>query len=153
MTPRYTTPRDETPRYTTPRYEETRLQPLVTDALIEERVAALVGRACQRQLWFLFLDEDQVQLPLLVPIDDPPTQPEENIGNLVRLVEEAMEATDAHSVVVVIERYAEAVLTANDRAWAGSIHNAFDAQAIPLRGILLSHRRGVRWVAQDDYRF
>jgi hypothetical protein len=24
---------------------------------------------------------------------------------------------------------------------------------VAVRAILLSHRRGVRWVAQDDYRF
>jgi hypothetical protein len=24
---------------------------------------------------------------------------------------------------------------------------------VPVRGILVSHRKGVRWLAQDDYRF
>ena len=40
-----------------------------------------------------------------------------------------------------------------DTAWATAIHDEFDAQGVPVRGILLSHRRGIRWIAQDDYRY
>ena len=134
-------------------FEETRLQPLTTDDLIEARVADLIGRANQRQLWFLFLDEAQVQLPLMIPIDGLPSRPDGTIANLVHLVAEAMAVEDAASVIAVIERYADASLTATDREWAKSLHEAFDQQQVPLRGILLSHRRGVRWIAQDDYRF
>ena len=137
----------------TPGFEETRLQPLTTDALIEARVADLIGRANQRQLWFLFLDEAQVQLPLMIPIDGLPARPDPTIGNLVHLVAEAMAMEDARSVVAVIERYADATLTVADQEWARALHDAFAQQQVPLRGILLSHRRGVRWVAQDDYRF
>ena len=94
-----------------------------------------------------------MQLPLMIPIDGLPARPDSTIGNLVHLVAEAMAMEDADSVVAVIERYADATLTVADQEWARALHDAFGQQQVPLRGILLSHRRGVRWVAQDDYRF
>lgn len=137
----------------TPNYEETRLQPLTTDALLEARVADLIGRAIKRQLWFLFLDDGQVQLPLIIPVDDLPVLPDAHLDTIARQMSAAMDAAGARSVVIVIERYAESALTDADRAWARSLHDAFEQGRVTVRGILLSHRRGVRWVAQDDYRF
>ncbi|MEO6944598.1 MAG: hypothetical protein ABI053_07790 [Lacisediminihabitans sp.] len=59
----------------------------------------------------------------------------------------------AHSFVFVLERYADATLIPADIAWARALHNACTEAGVALRGILLSHKCGVRWVAQDDYRF
>lgn len=136
-----------------PNFEETRLQPLTTDALVQERVADLIGRAIQHQLWFLFLDDEQVQLPLIIPVGELPARPDAFLGTIAANLHEAMEAAAASAVIVVIERYADAGLTAADRAWARAVHDAFEQAGIAVRAILLSHRRGVRWVAQDDYRF
>lgn len=137
----------------TPSYQDARTQPLTTQVLIEERVRALIGRACRHQLWFLFLDDQQVQLPLMIPLDDLPSAPDDSVHDLARAMGQAMEAADATSIIVVIERYASSGLTPTDVAWAKGIHDAFDSAGIELRGVLLSHNRGVRWVAQDDYRF
>ena len=137
----------------TPSYEATTRQPLTTPVLIEERVRALIGRACRRQLWFLFLDDNLVQLPLLIPFDGLPSDPGEMVHDLVRAMGRAMDAAGASSVIVVIERYASSGLTTSDLAWARGLHEAFEADERELRGILLSHNRGVRWVAQDDYKF
>lgn len=136
-----------------PSYPDAQLQPLTSPVLIEERVRALIGRASRRQLWFLFLDEHQVQLPLLIPLDDYPSSPEDTVHHLARSMGQAMETVGADSVVVVIERYASSALAPTDAAWARSIHDAFDLEGLQLRGLLLSHNRGVRWIAQDDYRF
>lgn len=138
---------------TTPSYADTRTQPLTSQVLIEERVRALIGRACRHQLWFLFLDGNQVQLPLMIPLDDLPSAPDDTVHDLARAMGQAMEAADAESIIVVIERYASSALTPADVAWAQGIHDAFDLEKLNLRGVLLSHNRGVRWVAQDDYRF
>lgn len=137
----------------TPSYQDARAQPLVSQVLIEERVRALIGRASRRQLWFLFLDENQVQLPLLIPLDDYPSSPDASVHHLARAIGQAMETAGADSVVVVIERYAASALAPADVGWAKAIHDAFDLEGLRLRGLLLSHNRGVRWVAQDDYRF
>lgn len=137
----------------TPSYEATTRQPLTSPVLIEERVRALIGRACRRQLWFLFLDDNQVQLPLLIPFDDLPSAPGETVHDLARAMGRAMDAAGASSMIVVLERYASSALTASDLAWARALHDSFELDERELRGILLSHNRGVRWVAQDDYRF
>ena len=136
-----------------PNYEETRLQPLTTDALVQERVADLIGRAIQHQLWFLFLDDEQVQLPLIIPVGGLPTRPDAFLGTVAAQLREAMEVEAASTVIVVIERYADAALTSADREWARAIHDSFERAGVAVRAILLSHRRGVRWVAQDDYLF
>lgn len=137
----------------TPNFPDTRTQPLTSQVQIEERVRSLIGRACRRQLWFLFLDGNQVQLPLLIPLDDLPATPGDSVHDLARAMAEAMEAAGAESIIVVLERYASSALTGTDLAWARGIHDAFDLEGIDLRGVLLSHNRGVRWVAQDDYRY
>jgi hypothetical protein len=136
-----------------PRYEDAKTQPLTSQVLIEERVRALIGRACRRQLWFLFLDGDQVQLPLMIPLDDLPNSPDDTVHDLARAMGRAMDAAGAESIIIVIERYASSALTPADIAWAKGVHDAFDLEQINLRGVVLSHNRGVRWIAQDDYRF
>jgi hypothetical protein len=136
-----------------PNYEETRAEPLTTDALVEERVGQLIGRAIQHQIWFLFLDADQLQLPLVIPVGELPARPDAFIGALAERLAAVVETEAAHSVIVVIERYANPELTAADREWAKCLHDALEDHDIAVRGVLLSHRHGVRWVAQDDYRF
>lgn len=133
-------------------YDEAKLQPLTTDALIEERVGELLGRAIRRQLWLLFLDEDDVQLPLIVPLEGVPSLPPGDDA-LSSLLARFTDLAGAHSFIFVLERYADAVLSPADIAWSRALHLACAAAQVPLRGILVSHRTGVRWVAQDDYRF
>ena len=133
-------------------YSTARDHPLVTDELIEQRVSDLVGRACRRQLWLLFLDEDDVQLPILMPTDDFPVSPlPEYVRALSRGVSEIVEATDAAQVILVWERYAGAELTAVDRAWARQLHDECVDDGVRVRAQLLSHKRGVRWIAPEDY--
>jgi hypothetical protein len=135
-----------------PLYEETELQPLVTDAEIEGRVADLIGRANSRQLWLLFLDEFAVQLPLLIPIESLPTEPTaEETELIIQRVRELMGEIGATAVVTVLERYGAAALTAQDAAWARSLRAGCDEQGVILRAQLLSHRTGVRWISDDEW--
>jgi hypothetical protein len=136
-----------------PHYEDTVTQPLTSDSLIEERIAALVGRACSRQIWFLFLDGEQVQLPLIIPVSDPPVMPDPSVPQLIGNITQAGDGQDARSVIVVLERYAGPEFTVADRAWARALDAELTATGLPMRAILLSHRRGVRWFAPDDYRW
>jgi hypothetical protein len=136
---------------TRPTYGEALLQPLTTDALVQHRVSALVGRACRRQLWFLFLDEHQVQLPIIIPIGDIPLAPDVTVTQLSQLIAHTMESANASSVIVVLERYADEAVTESDRLWARAISSEFGSAGITVRCLLISHRRGVRWFAADDY--
>jgi sugar phosphate isomerase/epimerase len=133
-------------------YEETELMPLVTDAEIERRVADLIGRANSRQLWLLFLDEFAIQLPLLIPIESLPSEPNaDEADGVIQRMRELMGEIGAHAVVTVLERYGAATLTAQDAAWARALHTACDEQGVTLRAQLLSHRTGVRLVSDDEW--
>jgi hypothetical protein len=131
---------------------ETHLVPLTSDELIEQRVSDLIGRACRRQLWLLFLDDRDVQVPLLMPTDDYPARPERShVAELANGIREIMNAANASQLILVWERYAGGDLTAADRAWAQQLQNECTRIGVRVRAQLLSHKRGVRWIAPDDY--
>lgn len=127
-------------------------EPLVTDELIERRVRAIVGRACSRQVWMLFLDEDDVQVPLVLPMADYPETPGDgNAEIFAERVREIVEVAGAEQVIFVWERWAGDRLSPIDIAWARHLHEACRAEGVPVRAQLLSHQRGVRWMAPEDY--
>jgi len=128
------------------------LEPLGTDDLIEQRVAALIGRAQSRQIWLLFVDAHDVQLPLVMPISDIPVAPAAgDLAQWAEFIRAVTEAADAASVVVVIERYGSDRLTDADRAWARMTRDGCSGADVDLRAVVLSHRRGVRLLAPEDY--
>jgi hypothetical protein len=132
-------------------YEETQLMPLATDEDIERRVADLVGRANSRQLWLFFLDETDVQLPLLVPIEGLPAEPTaEQATGVVYRVRELMGEIGATSVVTVLERYGSSALTAQDAAWVRALRTTCESSGVVLRAQLLSHRTGVRLIDTEE---
>lgn len=127
-------------------------EPLVTDELIEQRVRAIVGRACRRQVWMLFLDEDDVQIPLILPMADyPPFPGEGNAAVFAARVSEIVEVAGAARVIFVWERYAGEQLTSTERAWARELQKACLSEGVQVRAQVLSHKRGVRWMAPEDY--
>lgn len=133
-------------------YSTAREHPLVTDELIEQRVADLVGRACRRQLWLLFLDEDDVQLPLVMPTDDFPNRPDPAyIAALGAAAKGVMETAGAAQLILVWERYSTSDLTPLDKAWARELGAGCSREGVVVRAQLLSYKRGVRWLAPDDY--
>jgi hypothetical protein len=132
-------------------FEAPALEPLTTDALIEQRVGDIVGRALNRQLWFMFVDDDHLQLPLVIPVDRP-AHPDDELDLLVAKLKPMTESLEAAAVIVVIERHGGDELTAGDIAWVRAIARSFELAGVTLRGIALSHRHGVRWIARDHYR-
>jgi sugar phosphate isomerase/epimerase len=124
---------------------------LTTDRDIEQRVSDLIGRAHSRQLWLLFLDEFDIQLPVLIPIEGLPLEPtHDECARVVDRVRELMGEIGATTVVTVLERYGPATLTARDTAWARSLRHCFADRGVTLRAQLLSHRTGVRWIGDED---
>ena len=135
-----------------PPYHREHLPPLTSQAAIEDRVQLLIGRAARRQIWLLFLDHEDRQLPLLIPVQDPPTQPaEDDDRKFAGLLAYVQDQTDARGFVAVIERFGGIALTPADSAWARMLTSAASLSPLSLHGILLSHARGVRWAAPDDY--
>ena len=128
------------------------LEPLTTDALIEQRVESLIGKAQNRQIWLLFLDQNQVQSPLVLPVSDVPVAPAaDDLDNWCELIRGTTEAVDAGEVIVVIERYAPDRLTDADRGWARMLSDGCRVAGVTLRAVVLSHRHGVRLLAAEDY--
>ena len=70
---------------------------------------------------------------------------------MLPLVTRAIKVLLPASVVVVLERYAPEQLTDADRSWARQIRDGCGLAEVPLRAIVLSHRRGARLLAPDDY--
>lgn len=134
--------------------DDTRERPLANPIEIENRVTELLVHANQRQLWLMFLDDEQVQLPLLIPVDSLPGELTEADARAFALaIGDTARQLDAASVLIVLEELHEGELTDRDRTWARLLHAACDAQGTAVRGILLCHNRGVRWMPQDDYRW
>ena len=137
-----------------PHYDPDQLLPLSTPERIEARVRALVGRATRREIWFLFINPCDAQLPIILPLEDHPSLPAPgDQAGFTRMLSQVGEAIGAVGVIVVIERYADHRLSPSDLAWASILHAAARESSLILRGMLLSHTRGIRWVAPDDYLF
>jgi hypothetical protein len=137
-----------------PNQDDTRERPLTNPIEIENRVTDLLVHANQRQLWLMFLDDEQVQLPLLIPVDSLPGELTEDDARAFALaIGDTASRLDAASVLIVLEELHDGELTDRDRTWARLLHAACDRDGTVVRGILLCHKRGVRWMPQDDYRW
>ncbi len=126
---------------------------LLTDADVLARVQALVGAACtDRQLWIMFVDGDNRQAPVVMPVSDmprdPPTGLLDNLAGVLRGVYGDL-ATDLGpgSVILTLERRGPAHADPRDRAWAEALVRTCRAAAVGLRGVFLSSDAGVRRLA------
>ena len=119
------------------------LPPLLTDDDVTRRVATLVGPAAKdRTLWLLFVDGDDRQAPVVMPVEDMPGLPDDVVPALGEVLAGFLPelATDAGpgSVVFVRERLGPDEVIPADRAWAETLTAMCRRFAIPSRGIHLS---------------
>jgi hypothetical protein len=129
-----------------------RFAPLLTDTAINDRVAALIGRACRAQLWLLFLDERSVMLPTLMPNDELPAPLEAELAEgIAAMLKQAIAGTPIESVILVWERPGGPIATADDRQGAAALAWACADAGVPVRGQLISHDFGVRWFGPEEY--
>lgn len=132
--------------------DEATQQPITSDQQVLERVDELIGKAVRRQLWLLFIDEQDRQIPLVIPMADYPAAPYNNNAELLAArIAEVVEKTGAAQVIVVWERRLRATTTEADRAWARELAAACSDADVSIRAQLISHRDGTRWFAPDDY--
>lgn len=133
-----------------PRDDDLDDSPLVTDEDVLERASGLLRHAIRRQVWLMFLDEHDRQLPLLMPSYVPRIPSAGHRENYSRVLGVIFEESGADSLVVAYERRGPDELTAADRAWLALIRDACEESAIRLRGPLLVHDEGLRWIAPED---
>lgn len=135
---------------TIPRYDDVRDTPLRSDASLLARAELLLGHAIRRQVWLLFLDAEQRQLPLLMPSYVPRRPAPGHRENYSRVLAVLLEDAHAHSLAVAYERRGGSDLTAADVEWLALIRAGCAEASIPLRGPLLVHDGGVRWIGPEE---
>jgi hypothetical protein len=123
---------------------------LATDEALLERVRDLVEGAYRQQLWFMFLDEHDRQLPLLVPLDVPDRPGDGHSDPLGPFVAALAEEVRSRSIVVVLERPGDDELTLGDREWFAVVDRACRTAGVVRRGPILAHDDGFRWIAAED---
>lgn len=126
--------------------------PLTTDAAILERVEQLIGPAAvRRRLWLMFVDGDQRQAPVVMPIDDIPPRPDNMIDGLGAVLAgftpDLATDTGAGSVIFVLERLGDERVTPADRAWVQALSGMCEDVGVAGRGVYRSTRAGVRRLA------
>jgi len=135
---------------TIPHYDDTALERLDTDALLTVRIEQLVGRALRRQLWLMFLDHEDVQLPVLMPSEIPRRPEVESVIQFATFLTDLMAEVRASSVVFVLERFGADTINDEDRAWFQLVVEASRRAGVRMRGPFLSHDAGVRTIGPDD---
>lgn len=123
---------------------------LATDEALLERVRELVEGAYRQQLWFMFLDDDDRQLPLLVPFDVPDRPEGEHRARLGPFVAALVDDIRPRCIVVVLERPGIDTLTSGDREWFAVVDDACRVAGVHRRGPILAHDDGFRWIAAED---
>jgi hypothetical protein len=131
--------------------------PISTDQDIEQRVDSLLQRAIRRQWWTLYLDADDRQRPVLMPMAGYPAHPHQPCGDegtaaevLANRLASIVAQIGAAKVIFVWERRGDDELTSGDRAWAGALGSACRDAGVVVRAQLVLHDTGVRWIAPDE---
>jgi hypothetical protein len=130
--------------------QPTDLPPLRTEHDVLARVRRLVGHAItDRQLWLMFVDGDDRQAPVVVPISDLPRNPERRgLGALTAVLagmrEQLGTAHGPGSVIFTRERPGQDAVLPLDRAWATALTDVCRTAGVALRGVYLSTSGGVQ---------
>lgn len=118
------------------------LAPLHTDADVLRRVDQLIepDARLRQTLWLFFLDRNQQQLPVVVPIDDVPDDPDpELVGSLCFIIAEVLgDAEPEGSVVLVLTRPGAVTPGHADRTWRDRLKDAAAEHGARIRMICLA---------------
>jgi hypothetical protein len=79
------------------------------------------GGFSMRSLWLVFLDHDNLMLPVIVPIDDLPSEPDRELIESVSTVVDGLDDDRLRSVAILLTRPGSGVMTAQDRRWAKAV--------------------------------
>ena len=120
--------------------------PLRTDDDVDRRVAALIGHATRDDtLWLLFVDGDDRQTPVVMPVEEASGPPDEEmvmaLGDVLEgVLPDLATAAGVGSVVFVRERLGPDFVVPADRAWAEALATMCREREIRSRGVHLSTR-------------
>lgn len=128
--------------------------PLTTDRDRVARVRDLLAPATHpSQLWVLFLDDEDHQTPVLIPLTNRPAVPDPRlvdglVGALAALITGQRQERDdpgtvGSQVMFVLERFGPRHTTADDRRWAAALTGACVRSEVVCAGVFLLSRTGV----------
>lgn len=136
---------------TVPSFDSIGHIPLTTDVDVVERLGRMLDSAIRRQVWLMFLDEDDLQLPMIMPSYVPARPRKRDQVGLSVFIRELVSEVGADAVVVTYERRAGPALSEADRVWLRCLRDACLGSGARFRGPFLCHLGGVMQVAPDDY--
>lgn len=132
---------------TTPHMAETLTGPVRTDADVLSRVELLIDpiERVRQSLWLFFLDRDDKQSPVVVPIEDVPQVPDpDEVGNLCWIVADVLGSTEPEgSVIIILTRPGPAVVDEPDRIWQERLRDGAILHGARIRMICLATPDGV----------
>jgi hypothetical protein len=125
---------------------------ITSDADLHDLWRRLMGPGgfARRSLWLTFLEPDGRTQPLVVPIDDLPSEPDDGFLHAVgRIVDGLLADGTADSVPMLLSRPGYGPMTGADRRWARALIAALgpDRQRWPLH---LATTDQVQVFAPDD---
>jgi hypothetical protein len=127
--------------------------PLRTDEDVLRRVDLLVDQDArqERSIWLLFLAANGVQLPVVVPIDSVPEQPDlTSARSLCWVIAEALRTNvPGGYAIVALTRPGAATANRIDRDWATTLHRAAGDRGASIRMVCLATPAGVSLVSPD----
>lgn len=122
--------------------------PVITDADVLDRVAAIVSPADRRYrtLWLFFLRRDGIQANLVVPIDDLPERPDTAVLDNVCYVasESIAQAPSLAAAVITLSRPGTLRRNDSDRHFLRAFQHGAGRHATPIRMLVLATPEGVR---------
>jgi hypothetical protein len=112
-------------------------EPLLTELDMRRRIEELLAPAVNAgQLWVLFLDSRRRQLPLMIPIEDMPSLPDEASLTALMTALHNLDETFA-SIVLVLERLGTDAVANADRRWAAALRHAAAEHGIAVAGLFV----------------
>ena len=127
-------------------------QPLADDASLLAFARFLHDGVAPRRrtLWFVMLDRERRPLPVIVPIDHVPDEPDVlTVGNLGHAWHEILRDEPGSSVVLMLERPGPAAASFDDLAWRAALRSAAAEHGIKLAAFFLATAHGVRPLPPD----
>lgn len=134
--------------------------PLDTTSRIERFARALLERANRRQTWIVYLDTERRPLPVLMPFESLPADPEQYFETargtlqyptvLATFAAECALEVGGESVLVVWERPSDEHLSQSEIDWVLALDTHFALAGLPVVAQLLCHNDGVRIIRQEE---
>ena len=130
----------------------TSLSWIIPDQPLSDDAALLAFATCLhdgvtprwRTLWFVMLDGERRALPLIVPVDHVPEEPDVRMVNeLGHAWREMLHGEPGASIVLMLERPGAADASFEDRAWAVALRAAAAEHDLAVAGFFLASADGV----------